>query len=195
MLPLIVDLADRPVVVIGAGRVSAQKVALLLAAGARVTIIATQLRAPVAEGVESLLLRPYEYGDLEDAFLAVVATGDPLVDDRIVAEATERGMLLNVVDDAARSNFYFTAVHRDGDVVVSVSTEGSSPALAQWVRNVVATALPKNLAAVARRLRAERDTLHASGQSTENLAWMQRVEELVREGQESGVDSGPSRAD
>jgi siroheme synthase (precorrin-2 oxidase/ferrochelatase) len=86
-------------------------------------------------------------------------------------------------------------VHRDGDVVVSVSTEGSSPALAQWVRNVVATALPKNLAAVARRLRAERDALHASGQSTENLAWMQRVEELVREGQETGVDSGPSRAD
>ncbi|MGC1419160.1 MAG: bifunctional precorrin-2 dehydrogenase/sirohydrochlorin ferrochelatase [Acidimicrobiales bacterium] len=193
MLPLIVDLAERPVVVIGAGRVSAQKVALLLAARARVTIIATELRAPVSDAVESLLLRPYEHGDLKGAFLAVAATGDPLVDDRIVAEAQERGMLLNVVDDAARSNFYFTAAHRDGDVVVSVSTEGSSPALAQWVRNLVATALPKNLAAVARRLRAERDALHASGKSTENLAWMQRVEELVREEHWAGLDPGPSQ--
>jgi siroheme synthase (precorrin-2 oxidase/ferrochelatase) len=66
-------------------------------------------------------------------------------------------------------------------VVVSVSTEGSSPALAQWVRNVVALALPKNLAAVARQLRKERDALHSSGKSTENLEWMSRVQELIRE--------------
>jgi siroheme synthase-like protein len=193
MLPLVVELRDRPVVVIGAGRVSAQKVALLLAAGARVTIIAQEVRVPVSSDVESLLIRSYEHGDLKGAFLAVAATGDPMVDDRIVAEAEEYRMLLNVVDDAARSNFYFTAVHRDGDVIVSVSTQGSSPALAQWVRNAVATALPKNLAAVARRLRAERDELHASGRSTENLAWMQRVEDLVREGELPGVESAGRR--
>ena len=61
----------------------------------------------------------------------------------IVRETNERNILLNVVDDLGRSNFHFTAVHRDGDVVVSVSTGGASPALAQWVRNAVARALPR----------------------------------------------------
>lgn len=182
MFPLVVDLRDRRVVVIGAGRVSAQKVTPLLAAGARITIITEEVLEPVSSALESLVIRPYEYGDLEGAFLAVSATGDKEVNDRIVAEAGERNILLNVVDDAARSNFFFTAVHRDGDVVVSVSTEGASPALAQWVRDVVARVLPKNIAGVARQLRAERHALHSSGQSTENLAWMARVEELINDG-------------
>jgi precorrin-2 dehydrogenase / sirohydrochlorin ferrochelatase len=181
MLPLVVDLTGRRVVVVGAGRVSHQKVTLLLAAGAKVTIIAKEVLVPVDGRVEELLLREYQPGDLAGAFVAVSATGDPKVNDNVVREARELNMLLNVVDDAARSNYFFTAVHRDGDVVVSVSTEGSSPALAQWVRNAVAKALPKNLAEVARRLRAERDDIHARGESTENLAWMQRVEELVNE--------------
>ena len=182
MFPLVVDLRNRRVVVIGAGRVSAQKVSQLLAAGARITVITEEVLVPVSSEIESLVLRPYEYGDLDGAFLAVSATGNKEVDDRIVTEAGERNILLNVVDDAARSNFFFTAVHRDGDVVVSVSTEGASPALAQWVRDVVATVLPKNLAVVAQRLRAERHALHSSGQSTENLAWMARVEELINGG-------------
>ena len=182
MFPLVVDLRNRRVVVIGAGRVSAQKVAQLLAAGARITVITGEVLVPVSSEIESLVLRPYEYGDLDGAFLAVSATGNKEVDDRIVTEAGERNILLNVVDDAVRSNFFFTAVHRDGDVVVSVSTEGASPALAQWVRDVVATVLPKNLAVVAQRLRAERHALHSSGQSTENLAWMARVEELINGG-------------
>ena len=182
MFPLVVDLEDRRVVVIGAGRVSAQKVSQLLAAGARVTIITDEVMVPVSNEIESLVLRPYEYGDLNGAFLAVSATGNKDVDDRGVAEAGERNILLNVVDDAARSNFFFTAVHRDGDVVVSVSTEGASPALAQWVRDKVARVLPKNLATVAQQLRAERHALHSSGHSTENLAWMARVEELINDG-------------
>jgi precorrin-2 dehydrogenase / sirohydrochlorin ferrochelatase len=179
MLPLVVDLVGRRVVVLGAGRVSQQKVTLLLEARAKVTIITEEVVVPVADGIEELIVRPYQRGDLAGAFLVVSATGNPEVNDLVVVEARELNVLLNVVDDATRCNFFFTAVHRDGDVVVSVSTEGSSPALAQWVRNRVAKTLPKNLADVARRLRAERNDMHVRGESTENLAWMQRVEELV----------------
>jgi siroheme synthase-like protein len=181
MFPLVVDLTDRPVVVIGAGKVGVHKAAQLLEAGALVTVITDVVLAPVPDGVAALHLRSYRYGDLEGALLVVAATGDPDVNDRIVAEANERNILLNVVDDLSRSNFYFTAVHRDGDVIVSVSTGGSSPALAQWVRNTVAKALPRNLASVARALRAERSALHDAGESTENREWMQRVNQLVDE--------------
>jgi siroheme synthase-like protein len=181
MFPLVVDLKGRHVVVVGAGKVGAHKSAQLVAAGARVTVIADAVLAPLCDGVEEVVMRPYRRGDLCAAFLAVAATGDGDVNDVIVEEARERNILLNVVDDAERSNFYFTAVHRDGDVMVSVSTEGSSPALAQWVRNAVAAALPRNLGVVARRLRAERAALHARGASSENRPWAARVEALIDE--------------
>ncbi len=181
MFPLVVDLRHRRVLVIGAGRVGAQRINQLLNAGATVSVITEEVCAPLAPEIASLVARPYQRGDLAGAFLVVSATGDSQVNDLIVAEAFELNILLNVVDDAARSNFFFTAVHRDGDVVVSVSTQGASPALAQWVRNVVAVTLPKNLASVARRLRAERDAIHGNEKSTENLEWMRRVQELIDE--------------
>jgi len=179
MFPLALDLAHRRVLVIGAGEVGARKASQLSAAGARVDVIASEVLVPLPVNVESVQQRAYQVGDLESVFLVVVATGDDQVNDRIIEEARERNVLVNVVDDPRRSNFFFTAVHRDGDVIVSVSTSGASPALAQWVRDRVARSLPKNLAAVAIQLREERATLHARRESTEYRDWTARVEDLV----------------
>jgi siroheme synthase-like protein len=181
MFPLALDLTHRRVLVIGAGEVGARKASQLSAAGARVDVIATEVLVPLPVDLESVQQRAYQVGDLESVFLVVVATGDDQVNDRIVEEARERNVLVNVVDDPQRSNFFFTAVHRDGDVIVSVSTSGASPALAQWVRNRVARSLPKNLGAVAIRLREERATLHERRESTEFRDWTARVEDLVNE--------------
>jgi precorrin-2 dehydrogenase/sirohydrochlorin ferrochelatase len=192
MFPLVADLRGRRVVVIGAGRVGADKAAALLECGARVTMISDRVLAPLPEGLDQVLVRPYQPGDLAGALLVVAATANPTVNDAIVDEANERDVLVNVVDDLARSNFHFTANYRDGDVLVSVSTAGASPALAQWVRNRVAGALPKNLAHVARQLRRERAQLHDAGESTERQPWAARVNELVGESGDAG--ESPARS-
>lgn len=181
MFPVVLDLAHRRVLVVGAGEVGARKVSQLVVAGAQVSVIAKEVLVKLPDGVESVERRAYETGDLDSVFLVVVATNDDEVNDRIVEEAEGRNVLVNVVDDPRRSNFFFTAVYRDGDVIVSVSTSGASPALAQWVRNRAARVLPRNLAAVARQLREERATLHDANESTEYRDWTLRVEQLVNE--------------
>lgn len=181
MFPLVLDLSGRTVLVVGAGEVGARKAAQLIEGGARVRVIAKKVLARLPDGVESVHQRAYRRGDLSSVMLVVVATGDDQVNDQIVHEAHARGVLVNVVDDPQRSTFYFTAVHRDGDVIVSVSSGGASPALAQWVRDRAARALPGNLGAVARQLREERAALHARAESTEDRNWAVRVEQLVNE--------------
>ena len=193
MLPVVIDLAGRPVTVVGAGTVGARKVAQLLEVGAVVTVIAETVRRPLPSGVALLRRRRYQSGDLAGAFLVVAATGDHDVDDAIVAEAAARGQLLNVVDDATRSSFYFTALHRDGDVVVSVSTSGSSPALASWIRDRIAASLPSGLGVVAQRLSTARAAYHAAGVSTESLAWRDWIDAWVDDAQ--WVVRGPSLDD
>ncbi len=179
MLPLALKLNDRDVLVIGAGRVGTGKAALLVEAGARVTIITRDVLAELPRGLASLEQRDYRDGDLRGYALVVSATGDPTVNDRVVDEARRENVWLNVVDDPERSDFYFTAVHRAGDVTVSVSTEGASPALAQELRSMIAERLPDNLADVAQRLRQERADFHASGTSTEGVDWRPRIRELL----------------
>ena len=186
MLPLALQLSDKDVLVIGAGRVGTGKAALLVDAGARVTMIARDVLAELPRGLTAFERRDYCPGDLAGYALVVSATGDGAVNDRIVDEARRTKVWLNVVDDPARSDFYFTAVHRDGDVTVSVSTEGASPALAQVLRSMIAERLPDNLAAVAAQLRRERASYHADGSSTEGVDWRPRIRELL-------ADAEPSR--
>jgi len=183
VLPLALKLTGKDVLVIGAGRVGTGKAGLLVDAGARVTIITRDVLAELPRGLTSLEEREYRDGDLRGYALVVSATGDAATNDRVVDEARRENIWLNVVDDPQRSDFYFTAVHRAGDVTVSVSTEGASPALAQEVRSMIARSLPDNLADVAQTLRRERDDLHDRGTSTEGIDWRPRIRELLDDSQ------------
>ncbi len=185
MLPLALKLTGKDVLVIGAGRVGTGKAGLLVDAGARVTIITRDVLAELPRGLTSLEEREYRDGDLRGYALVVSATGDAATNDRVVDEARRENIWLNVVDDPQRSDFYFTAVHRAGDVTVSVSTEGASPALAQEVRSMIARSLPDDLADVAQTLRRERDDLHDRGTSTEGIDWRPRIRELLDDSQDA----------
>jgi siroheme synthase-like protein len=181
MLPLAFSLDGLDVLVLGAGVIGSRKAAQLIDAGARVTVIAEEVRATLPDGVVSVEERAYRPGDLAGFFLVVSATGNTATNDLIVAEAREARLWLNVVDDPERSSFYFMALHRQGDVTVAVSTAGAAPALAQAIRSLVAERLPGNLAEVATTLREERRALHESGATTENLDWRSRIDELLAE--------------
>jgi precorrin-2 dehydrogenase/sirohydrochlorin ferrochelatase len=189
MLPLAMKLTNKPVLVVGAGRIGTGKATLLVEAGARVTMVSSEQLAPLPLGLESYEARSYRRGDLKGYALVVSATGDPATNDLIVDEARAEGIWLNVVDDPERSDFYFTAVHRDGEVLVSVSTEGASPALAQVIRTLIRDRLPRQLGAVARQLRAERAALHTGGDSTEGIDWKPRIQELLEDADPSGGNS------
>lgn len=179
VLPLALKLEGEAVLVIGAGAAAAFKIQQLLAASARVVVVAREVLVALPEGVERVERRDYRPGDLEGYRLVIAAVGVDEVNELIVAEARERHVWLNVVDDPGRSDFYFMALHRAGEVAVAVTTEGAAPALAQELRDVIAASLPANVAEVAATLREERRHLHEQGESTEGRPWRARVRELL----------------
>ena len=182
MLPLAMKLEGVKVLVVGAGRVGASKAAQCLASGARVSVIATEVTGRLPSKLDHVQRRAYVSGDLAGFSLVIAATGDPEVNDRIVEEAKRRGLWLNVVDDPERSNFYFMALLRRGEVIAAITTQGASPALAQELRDRVAAAVPESAAHAAAVLRAERRELHDAGASTEGIDWRRRVRQLLGDG-------------
>ena len=134
----LVGLPSRQAIVVGGGAVAARKVEGLLEAGAQVKVISPlltrELQLIASAGVITFLPRPYQDGDLEDAYLVIAATDDPTVNQSVWMEAERRGCLINVVDDPQHSNFILPAVVRRGEVSVAVSTGGNSPALARRLR-------------------------------------------------------------
>jgi uroporphyrin-III C-methyltransferase / precorrin-2 dehydrogenase / sirohydrochlorin ferrochelatase len=136
--PITLDVTGRRCVVIGGAEVALAKARDLLAAGAAVTIVASDLREELlAWGKQdpiTIIRRDYRAGDLEGAFLAVAATGDRELNRRIFAEANERGVLMNAVDDVDNCHFAAPSILRRGDLMIAFSTSGKAPALARQLR-------------------------------------------------------------
>ena len=147
------DLTGRSVLVVGGGRVALEKVDGLLVSGARVTVVAPQVVGELATRDIELIRREYRTEDLGDRFLVVVATSTSSVNRRVFREAEARSLLCNVVDVPELCSFILPAVHRQGPIAVAVSTGGASPALAQRLRDEIATVVRPEHAVLADQLR------------------------------------------
>ena len=144
--PLFADLRGREVLVVGGGAVAARKVALLLEAGARVTVVAPEFLPPLAgegrageEGSPTLIHEPFRPDHLDGKVLAIAATDDATVNAAVAAAGRARGLLVNVVDDAERSSFIVPAIVDRSPLVIAVSSGGVAPVLARQVRERIET--------------------------------------------------------
>ncbi|NBW91881.1 MAG: bifunctional precorrin-2 dehydrogenase/sirohydrochlorin ferrochelatase [Actinobacteria bacterium] len=180
MLPIILDLRGRKALVVGGGRIAYRKALSLAEEGAHVTVVSPNFVDDFSTMPNSTLIqRTFEPGDTHGFQLVITATGNHEVDQMIYDEANARGTWVNSADDPDRCSFYLAATHRDGNVIVAVSTEGKSPALASHLRNTIAEQLPNNLANIALELDRQRSEIKNQGVSTESINWGRRIREAL----------------
>lgn len=178
--PVVLDLHGVAVLVVGGGRIGARKAQGLVAAGAVVRLVATEVSVHVDDvDVDEIRERPFRTDDLDGMRLVVTATGDAAVDAAVSEAARARGIWANAADQPVDCDFILPAIARSGRVSVSVSTDGASPALARELRNVVAELLTPEFGVLAEQLAAERADVQARGQSTEDVDWTKRVRDGI----------------
>jgi precorrin-2 dehydrogenase / sirohydrochlorin ferrochelatase len=170
--PINFVIAGAPALVIGGGPVAARKVDGLLAAGAVITLVAP-------DAVDELKDRPgvrwhqreYRRGEVASYRLAISATGVRSVDEQVFADATASGIPVNVADVPDLCTFTLPAILRRGDVQVTVSTNGRSPAMASWLRDLVGDVITPQVAEALDFVAKVRRELQAAGHATEIPGW------------------------
>ena len=140
--PLGLRLDGRRVVVVGGGRVAARRVAGLLRAGARITVVSPEVTAAVegyiTAGLVEWAARPYQPGDLAQAWYAVAATDDPSVNAAVADEAERARVFCSRADDAGASTAWTPAVGTHSGVTVAVlGAEDADPRRSAAVRDAV----------------------------------------------------------
>jgi siroheme synthase-like protein len=166
----------RPCLVVGGGRIATRKVEGLLSAGADVTVIAPDIVPEITGLPVRTERRAYRRGDASRYRLVFAATGRPEID-RLVFEDGERsGVFVNAADDRASCSFLVPAVLRRGPVSVAVSTGGTSPALAVWLRRRVAELVGPEIGTLAHLLEQARAEVRYAGISTESLDWSSLID-------------------
>lgn len=155
-LPLLLDLTDRRVVVVGGGPVAARRARTFVEAGADLLVVAPFACEEIIElaSTDRLTLRisEFEPSDLAGAWLVCTATGERSVDTTVSLVADRSRIWCIRADDAAASRAWTPAVARVGDVVVSVNA-GGDPGRATRLRNAIATSLTTGALPLRRRRR------------------------------------------
>ncbi len=174
--------------VVGGGHIALRKVEGLSQSGAKVTVVAPRVVDELA-ALESVNLRRrrYRFGDAAAYRLVIAATGVRKVDEKVYRDAVDAGVPINVADVPELCTFTLPAVTRRGDVQVAVSTNGRSPAMASWIRDQLAEALPAGVADALDLVAEVRAELKAAGQSTETIGWREAFDagfvQLVADGE------------
>ena len=189
--PVFLDLETQPCVVFGGNWMAEEKARGLVEAGARLTVVSAELDPSFGPLIASAhcqwVARDYQPGDLRGCFLAVSA-GDRQYNAAIWAEGQRENVIVNCLDDPPHCRYIYPSIHRQGDLVVALSTTGRCPALAVRLRQRLAEQLGTEYSTFLEIVSQFRDRLAAMVPdfATRKAIWYQLVDssaiELLRHG-------------
>jgi siroheme synthase-like protein len=141
--------------------------------------VSAEMTAAVDAGqVATLARRPFRAGDLDGVRLVVTATGT-VADHEVAVAATAAGIWVNAADRPEDCSFILPAIARNEPLSIAVSTDGTSPALAQRLRDRAGVLLTDDVVALADRLAVHRDTIKKEGGSTEQHDWGGEIDAVL----------------
>lgn len=165
-LPTFLDIKDQTCLLVGAGDVAARKLALLKSAGAVVRIVSPACSPAINAQVDGdrIVHVPsvFEPDHLDGCHLVISATDDQAVNAAVAAAAKARHVPVNVVDSPEQCSFIVPAIIDRDPITVAVSSAGTSPVLARWIRSRIETLLPHGIGKLAAFMGERRAAVQAA---------------------------------
>ncbi len=144
LLPVALNLENRAVLIVGGGAVAARKAAAFAEAGARVKVVAPELRGEFS-GLEfqnvQFHKKCYETSDLTDCFLVCACTDSKAVNALVAHDANSQKIICNIADDPQNSDFHTAAIIRRGEITIGITTNGLSPVLSRHLKAEIEAAI------------------------------------------------------
>ncbi|RCW50429.1 bifunctional precorrin-2 dehydrogenase/sirohydrochlorin ferrochelatase [Halanaerobium sp. MA284_MarDTE_T2] len=138
--PINLNLRDKKVLIVGAGRVALRKFKRLLQAGAQIKITSPEFNQEFLPYLNQksekyiFLKRKFRDEDLNGQFLVFAATNNSELNRRIAFLARKKNILVNTADNAEISDFTLPAIVNRGELLLTISTGSSLPALSKNIR-------------------------------------------------------------
>ncbi|MEG6586548.1 precorrin-2 dehydrogenase/sirohydrochlorin ferrochelatase family protein [Dendrosporobacter sp. 1207_IL3150] len=183
--PVNLQIAGKACAVIGGGDVAERKVGSLLKAEAKVSVISPVITPALSQLAQKNYIehidRPYRQGDLAGFFLVICATNDNEVNKSAAKEAQVRGILINVADNPDLGNFSVPSQVTRGDLLLTVSTGGKSPAMAKMLRKELSERYGSEYGIyleILGKVRAEMKARLATSKDREQF-WRENIDESI----------------
>lgn len=147
LFPMYINLADKDVLVIGAGEVGLRKIEQLIKFSPKLTVIAPEIHDEIRamEYPLRIIERVYKITDCDERFLVIGALDDIAEQEKIYHYCMERKIPVNCVDSPALCSFIFPALIVEGDLCVGINTAGRAPAVSSALRKFLTSLIPTHI--------------------------------------------------
>jgi len=177
--PMYMDMSNLKVLLIGGGAIATEKLEKLVDFTKEITVITKEV-SPEAQSLIrdhclTLYQRLYRNGDIQGFDIVIVATDTVDLHKAIYEESRGTRVLVNSVDDTAYCDFIFPSYLKRGDLTISFSTSGTSPAFAKHIRRYFEQVIPENVDEFLQKMKSLRSELPKGKER------MQQFEMMVRE--------------
>lgn len=127
MMPWLINFKDKTVVIVGGGAVASRKALQFLKEGAKVKIIASRIDRKLEALEVEKYLTDYQPKYLQNAFFVYIATDDRELNNQIIRDADELGVLCACTTSSMASLKAMKVVETE-NLLLGISTKGQYPA-------------------------------------------------------------------
>ena len=127
MMPWLINFKDKTVVIVGGGAVASRKALQFLKEGAKVKIIASRIDRKLEALEVEKYLTDYQPKYLQNAFFVYIATDDCELNNQIIRDADELGVLCACATSSMASLKAMKVVETE-NLLLGISTKGQYPA-------------------------------------------------------------------
>ncbi len=147
--PAYLKLDNKKILIIGGGKIATEKLTHLLDFTSDIVLLAKDFDQNILELSSKNHLRTikkrYKSNDIDGYDIVIVAIDDIQKQKDIYLEAKNKKILCNSVDAIEYCDFIFPSYIKKGDLTISISTSGASPAVAKYFRRYIEKLIPKNI--------------------------------------------------
>lgn len=144
LLPIMLDIKEREILVVGGGKIATRKIKSLLLECANVTVMSNEITEEIRKlnfeykNHLKLIKEDYSKAAITDNYMLVIAaTNNREVNEEIWNICRNKNILCSVVDNKELSDLTFVSFVRRGDLTIGISTNGKSPSLAVKIKKEI----------------------------------------------------------
>jgi len=135
--PINLRIKNRPCLIVGGGKVAFRKLCRLIDCSAKIQLISPKVDSKIQDKSDlanvEIIQRTVQQSDLDAMFMVFAATDHAQVNESVARWAFEKNVLCNIADRPDLSDFTLPSIIEQGDLNLTVSTNGKSPALSKYV--------------------------------------------------------------
>ena len=161
--PTYFNLKNKKILLVGGGYIALEKLEKLVDFTKDIHVISKELSENFLSFAHkhniSIEKRAYKLGDILPYDIVIVATDTVTLHKAIYEESRSTRILVNSVDDTAYCDFIFPSYIKKGDLTISVSTSGASPAMAKRLRTYIEKLIPSSIETFLKEMKGLRKTM------------------------------------